>query len=330
MDVFGWAADRPACLYYRLRLPFAQLAKRGHRTSVARLLLGQRHTADVIVGQCVYLPDQSYLWRNVCAEQRAVCVYEMDDDLFSITPDNRAAYAAYMDPEIQDHIRKNIAAAHLVTVTNERLAAVAREFNAHVAILPNYIPAWLLDHEPRRYPFPVIGWAGGDSHGRDFGEIARPLRRFLRDNTDVAFHCIGADYTDRVRTRHSNVGHTGWTNNTEDYLRTIDFTYGLAPLRDTPFARCKSPLKALEAAALGIPCIASNIPPYSEFVQHGVTGLLVDNAKEFDLALNDMRDSQWRDYLSVNARKQAAEHVIEDHAWKWEDAYQEAISRLGR
>lgn len=326
MQIFGWTADRPACLYYRIRQPFAQLNTMGHETSYGRLLLGQRNTADIIVGQCIALPEQSLTWRGVCAEQRAVCVFEMDDDLFNIEPDNKAAYRVYSDPEIQAHLRANLEAAHLVTVTNERLAAIARQFNDHVAVLPNYIPAWMLTHEPRRWPFTVVGWAGGDSHSRDFGEVAKPLRRYLQSHPDVAFHNLGADYTSRVRTPKANVAHTGWTNDTESYLRSLDFTIGLAPLRDTPFARSKSPLKALELAALGIPCIASNIPPYSEFIDDGVTGVLVDSGRQFEMTLTEMvRDHAWRAQLGVSARKQATEHTIEANAWRWQHAYETAL-----
>lgn len=325
MRVFGWIADRPACEYYRVRLPFSQLAKQCHQVDVARLLLGARHTSDVIVGQGLALPDQSFVWRNMCRE-RTGCVYDMDDDLFSVTPDNKAAYPLYSDPAIQDHIRRNLAAAHVVTVTNERLARIAQEFNDNVAILPNCIPGWLLEHQPQQWPFPVIGWAGGDSHARDFGEIAKPLRRYLQAHPDVAFHCVGADYTARVKTLRSNVAHSGWTNNTESYLRSIDFTVGLAPLRDTVFARSKSPLKALELAALGIPCIASNIPPYSKFVLHGVTGFLVNNGREFEAALAELvGDPELRAEMGRNARRQAAKHTIEQHGHLWAAAYAKAM-----
>jgi glycosyltransferase involved in cell wall biosynthesis len=65
-----------------------------------------------------------------------------------------------------------------------------------------------------------------------------------------------------------------WNIDVPTYLRTIDFDFdiGLSPLRDTQFARSKSPLKALEYGALGIPVVAANVEPYASFVRHGETG----------------------------------------------------------
>lgn len=59
---------------------------------------------------------------------------------------------------------------------------------------------------------------------------------------------------------------------------TMDFA--VAPLVDTAFNRAKSDLIFLEYAAAKLPCVASNIGPYSETVKHGETGLLAQNTTE--------------------------------------------------
>jgi glycosyltransferase involved in cell wall biosynthesis len=53
------------------------------------------------------------------------------------------------------------------------------------------------------------------------------------------------------------------------------------PIHKDEFSVCKSDLKFAEYAALGTPCVCSNIPPYSRCVQHGVTGFLANDDIEF-------------------------------------------------
>ncbi len=51
----------------------------------------------------------------------------------------------------------------------------------------------------------------------------------------------------------------------------------LAPKRQTPFNRSKSFIKVLDAAQCGAVGVYSNVPPYSEVVEHGKNGFLVSN-----------------------------------------------------
>jgi glycosyltransferase involved in cell wall biosynthesis len=52
---------------------------------------------------------------------------------------------------------------------------------------------------------------------------------------------------------------------------------GLAPLLDTPFNRCKSPIKAIDYAALGLAVVASDTAVYRGSIADGSAGQLVAN-----------------------------------------------------
>lgn len=56
-----------------------------------------------------------------------------------------------------------------------------------------------------------------------------------------------------------------WVNLYDYYIKFgyLNFDIGLAPLQDTIFNRCKSPLKFYEYSIFGIPTAASNVVPYS-------------------------------------------------------------------
>ena len=57
----------------------------------------------------------------------------------------------------------------------------------------------------------------------------------------------------------------------------MDWDIGIAPLCDTPFNRCKSELKFLDYAALGVAGIFSGMPVYESSVRHMETGWVAEN-----------------------------------------------------
>jgi glycosyltransferase involved in cell wall biosynthesis len=367
--IFGWSAD-PGTSYWRLRLPLVELAARGHDVMVDDRMpdcVNHGAEADVVVASRTCNPGPSETFQRLCHENRMLCVYDTDDDLFTVTPDNTAhkyfhgdrheqlvpiAHAGSVDframrdgsakPDIFEvgeveidrlrHIRDNLAAAHLVTTSTEHLANVLRQCTtAPVVVLPNHVPRWATElpapweREPRTRV--VAGHTGGSSHARDFGEVAKPLRSWLQRHGEHAeFHAIGADSTPRVTTIRSHTRHTKWTADVAGYLSSIDFDIGLAPLRGTEFARSKSPLKAMEYGALGIPVVASDVEPYSGYVQHGVTGFLCRTAKDWRTALDALMDPDLRHAMGLANRLQACEHLIEDHAHLWLEAYERAMA----
>jgi glycosyltransferase involved in cell wall biosynthesis len=67
------------------------------------------------------------------------------------------------------------------------------------------------------------------------------------------------------------------------------FDVAVAPLRDDEFNRCKSDLKYLEYAALGLPAVFSDCEPYAS-VEDGRTGLKAAGDEAWVAALTRLRD----------------------------------------
>ena len=96
-------------------------------------------------------------------------VYETDDNVFEITPENWSAYHLYQQEEIRDAVIHCLETADLVTVTTpylaEALARAVRESGGPdgipTSVLPNYIPELVLGLERKQRDRPCIGWAGG-------------------------------------------------------------------------------------------------------------------------------------------------------------------------
>lgn len=315
LSAFGFH-DGHACGYYRVLLPFAQLAAQGHPVDVNHGYDERCEDYRIIVGQRVGKPEALPIWRRLVARHKLV--YETDDDVFTIDPSNSMAFLAH-SPEVVDAVEFAASAAHLVTVSTEPLAEVMRRYNDNVVVLPNHIEGALLDIERPRRDRVTVGWAGGDSHVRDFDMVAPRLRRFLDRNPRVDFHNIGTNY---LRVFKIPGRHTPWSADIFDYYRSIDFDIGIAPLADTPFNRSKSWIKALEYAALGIPVIASDTEPYRPFVVDGETGWLVRSDHEWGKRLYELaNDEAMRTEMGAAAKRRAAEWTIQRGWTRWEAAY---------
>ena len=86
-----------------------------------------------------------------------------------------------------------------------------------------------------------------------------------------------------------------------------------------------SHLKALEAAARGIPVVAQDMEPYRDFVKDGETGYLVRTPEQWAKRLTELiHDGQARDELGRNAREQAKAHTIQGNWHLFEAAYESA------
>lgn len=333
-----WQADSSGCGFFRCSLPGEALARRGHTVVVDGTMPDwvQAGDVDVIVAQRTCLPGPSATWQRLARERKARLVFEIDDDLWHIDRSNKHAFqfyddehraqvSAFLDAGHQKRLTENIRVADLVTVTTEPLAELVSQWNPNVHILPNCIPSWMLDQPmPDEHPNRLtLGWGGSPSHTRDFGEIARPLRRVLqRFGDELVFHCVGPDYTDRVASRRANTRHTGWFDSVEDYLRAIDFSIGFAPLRPSVFNESKSDLKLTELSALGIPAIVSATGPYKRSAAAGAPCIPVRDGKAFEAALIDLIQSPAeRERLGKEAREWAATRVIDSNVHLWEAAY---------
>lgn len=326
MRIVYWTADRSGCAYYRCQLPGEQLRALGHDVHISQALRpSDLIGADVLVGQRISEARPSHLWQQLARESKVSLVFELDDDFWSVDPANKSAYQYYATPGVLDQITENIRVADLVTVSTDALADVVSQWNAHVEVLGNRIPASLLD-QPTAQSDPdtvTIGYTPSPSHARDFGEVARPLKRTLQQHHGAAeFHCIGADFTPRVASIKGRARHTGWIADLQEYYRALDFDVGIAPLHRNRFNESKSHIKALEYAALGIPTIASDVGPYRQAVRDGAPLLLADNARHWNQLLTDLvRDPWLREGHSIEARVWAGMNTIEEHAVDWEKVY---------
>lgn len=337
MRIFAGHDGGSGCAWYRMILPLKQLQANGHYVTLASADIddGPGITArsmegyDVIVAQRFNKPGGIYLYREARTPHNRL-VYELDDDVFAVTPENFQAYNFWRRPDILDAATHAMEVADMITCSTEPLAEVLREYNSNVVVLPNHIPAWVCDFERNRRVRPAVGWTGGASHGADVGLIAAPVRRFLKRFPGWDLRIAATDYRPTFKAGDRAV-FTPWVpinDNPEGFYTAPDWDIGLAPVTPTRFNASKSWLKALEYGALGIPVIASDYYPYRDYVKHGETGFLVKRDHEWLSYMSELAaDDVLREKMGAAARERAREYTIEK-GWKmWAEAYEGMFRR---
>ena len=317
---------RPSgCGYFRIVLPFDQLKANGWKAEYATNTPPARVAEfKVLVAERLDKPEVLGDWRRRKLQHKLV--YELDDDLWHVSPLNTMAYRTYGIRSVQDAAAMCCTFSDMVTVSTEPLAEEVRKQsgNDNVVVIPNFISAALLEMErPRREHF-TIGWMGGASHSLDLAVVAPAVRRVMEADTSLRLHVVGSDFRPtlgQIRARH-----TKWEACPADMYRHLDFDVGLAPIEATQFNESKSYLKALEYGALGIPVIASDFGPYREFVVDGVTGFLVGKEKQWRDRIRLLAaDADLRESMGAKARELAAQHTIEGNWDKWAAAYRSLL-----
>jgi glycosyltransferase involved in cell wall biosynthesis len=315
--------SRDGSSYYRIWLPFDHL-KRNSLHNYANIAEDPQtpDVPDVTVLQRPAGTGGLQLVESLVGQTRIV--YEVDDDMLQVDP---SGLPHLNDERAKESIRRCVRMCDMVTTTNQHLADTLSPYCEHIEILPNYVKAGLLDlHRPRRDRV-TVGWAGGTSHLIDMVDIEDVLKQLVVDHPDIDLHSIGYDFSPLLRDLRYRCRRTNWQQDVGRYYKNIDFDIAVAPSADVPFNRSKTPIRALEMAALGIPIVAQNRLPYSEFVQDGVTGFLVDTDTDWSDRLGELiGDENLRAELGANARRQAADWTIEKNWPRWEAAYEKAAS----
>lgn len=172
----------------------------------------------------------------------------------------------------------------------------------------------------------IVGWAGSNTHARDF-DIALPaLKQLAEEFPEVIFEFAG--WVPDVLQHLPNVRFRMWTPVSEWMTRfpRWGWSVALAPLDAHPFNTAKSANKMTEAGAAGIPCLASHEPPYADWCRTGhpeLNYLLCAGPSSWYEKLKLLiATKSLRDRLGALAY----ENVMQHHSWQgghegWEQAF---------
>ncbi|MDQ7832604.1 MAG: glycosyl transferase family 1 [Desulfovibrionaceae bacterium] len=226
---------------------------------------GAMDAADVVVFQRVFpMPETWPLVERAFGLGKPV-VYEVDDHFEAMPPDH--PMAPRLAPAAA-HRRELAMRAQAVCVSTPELARVFSHVPGRVAVVPNLVDEAIF-FPFSRSPEPAdravrIVYAGSPTHSSDLDMIAPALTGILdRFGHAVELFFFGCGPKDPGLA--DRAGRLDFTDDYTAYARSLSRLapdIGLAPLRDTPFNRAKSNIKALEYAALGVAGVYADLPPY--------------------------------------------------------------------
>lgn len=253
----------------------------GHQVSWlhwSALRLAQRF--DIVV---FHRPRHSLRWRSLLWWLRrhgTTVLADVDDlvfdtDLAQHSPGvlNNLVPLPQIRRQFAEHAAA-LACCERVTVSTQPLAAhVHRCFQeAAVQVLPNAVHlAWCADRAgcgvKSRQPV-LTYFPGTRSHDRDFSVYTEGVAAFLAANVDARIEVTGPLRFD-LRARSGQVVHHEKVPFAHYVERVRAAWVNLAPLEATPFTRCKSALKVIEAGFWNVPTVCSPLPDAERFVSAG-------------------------------------------------------------
>lgn len=312
--VFAWLTAVDACFWYRIKTPLEALARTG-RWEVSWGAPGPDiHDYDVVIGQ--RLAGDSPEWLRLCEDPNVLTVYEMDDDLLHLDPENTVPYSIYAP--IADKTKQLVRASDVVTVCTPYVYDRMRELNSNVHYLPICTTQEMIDLPLRTSADRLtVGWGGSPFHHQDWIGLPEALAEYSRRVPRATFHVFGGNYTNGLLGNRLRV--TG-SQPLESYYASLDLDIGLAPLLLSPSNRGKSHTKPLEYASRGIPVVATNWGQYSDWVEDGKNGFLVSKDEDWVTYLEALSDNTVRATMSTAARESAQSYTIERHLHLWEKA----------
>ena len=337
MRVVVCPADVGGCGFYRVIAPATVLKKQGldieidyqSKSQVAirkdgRIVSFKDTGHNIMVLQRPMMPDVVDGIPAIQANGTKVVV-EIDDDFWSVDVKGRFFTTTRALGGSVDYLTKACKMADMVTVSTPALAKLVP--NKNVVVLRNYVPAYYLDVEANHGTGweategkTVVGWAGStQTHVGDIERMGYSLRTSVRKN-DAKFFVIGAeDAWDIAGFDEGEALYSPWVDLIQYPMAVKTFDVGIVPLNLTRFNQCKSYLKGMEYASLGIPFVASPTDEYKLLASHGV-GLLAPQKHDWLKQMNRVLSGDNTELIE-NGLAFARENTYEKNAYKWAEAW---------
>jgi len=259
------------CAFIRLLQPLDHPAcGEGIDTVVASAEDALRYRADLFITQRYAIADtgQADALAAHVRTQGAALAYDLDDDLIDIPDDHPEADRLQAKSALVRHMLR---LASLVTVSTPGLQAKLGRISCRAVLVPNALDERLWSvaapiRLPRQGPvrFLLMGTA---THDADMAVIAPALAALCDTFGErVTVDMIGMTAQEPPpgveRVIVPPLAGTSYPAFVNWIARQQPWHVGLTPLADIPFNACKSAIKAMDYAALGMAVLASDVPAY--------------------------------------------------------------------
>jgi GT2 family glycosyltransferase/glycosyltransferase involved in cell wall biosynthesis len=279
------------CAYIRMLLPLAHPAAGGAvAVTLATAEQALSLQADLIISHRYAVPDRAAAAALLAhaARTRAPFIFDLDDNLVELPADHPESERLGPKAETVAALLAGADRVHVSTAAlAARLAPFIRGGMSHIQVIPNGLderlwsgPADAGAALPRALATagvvagPVrILYMGTATHGADLDLVLPALIRLHETFGDrIAIDLVGIvgegalpPCIRRVEVpARAGLSYPAFVAWLTDRQRRQPWSIGIAPLADTPFNRCKSAVKMLDYAALGLATVVSDMPAYRD------------------------------------------------------------------
>jgi GT2 family glycosyltransferase/glycosyltransferase involved in cell wall biosynthesis len=314
----------------------------GLAITVADADAAARYRADVILTQRLAVPSVAAAKALAAHATRtgATLIFDIDDDLLAVPQDHPEAADLASQAGVVEHM---IRLADIVRTSTDALAARVAPLARQVRVAGNALDEriWLSGTPGQTDGYGPIRLLcmGTMTHDADFAVIEPALEQIHRQFGDqIQFDLIGfvsgpnvPAWIRRVApSTHASRSYPGFVHWLTRAAQSLGgWNVGLAPLAATPFNDCKSAIKAMDYAALGLAVLASDVTAYRGSLAGTPKGGLVPNTTDawYEALSRVIRDATWRrDLAEAAARRWCATGTLASQARAWRDA----LPRAGR
>jgi len=256
--------------YFRAIAPASVLRYNGWGVEARVPTIEDAETFDVLVLQRYCDPVAELLMREFQDRGKPV-IYDVDDWLFGIPP----SWDCYGDYYHRGHARptptlrfheRMLRQADMVTCTTDHLRGRLLAYNRNVRVIPNCVlwADWdIVLPFGKTLDRPVVGWFGLPYHWDTWRVLADAVEAAVLE-ADIYLAILGFPevvqaFSPELAERTIVQPMVPWADFHTMRRMIGSFDLGLCWLEDTAFNRCKSPLRALQFGAAGVPIVASEV-----------------------------------------------------------------------
>lgn len=295
---------------------------------------------------CEYRLENSPLSNMYRYEARRLglpVLFDIDDPLFSISAYETYHNMAAIDPALKAHflsVAPRYAAmmngADIVTVSTPALAEHAKLYTTRpVFVRRNFADAQTLNDGITAMAAPkaddglfrVVFSSGSQGHEADFELISDEIAGFITSKPERRLVILGHFRLETLPAalaaqteHHSFLPY-------HDYLKHLaGADAAVMPLQDDLFNRCKSAVRVIDAASVGVPSVVSAVGDQSTLVEDGRTGFVARDPSDWvdaleRLASDPARASNMRkavrNMLETRWSAQPAPHIVDSEILVW-------------
>jgi glycosyltransferase involved in cell wall biosynthesis len=225
-------------------------------------------------------------------------VFDFDDAIYTRP---RKPYSAITRFKVHRRLHTWLANCDVVTTSSDYLAEYAREYAGDVRILPMALDLSVWQPKEKASTDKVtIGWSGSPSNIQQIENLDTVLCETLSKHPQVSLAVFSGK---RPRLNCNFEYHPFQAGAETEFIQRLDI--GLLPLVQTDFTMGKSPIKAVQYLACGIPVVGNVFGAGAEILSDSCC-LKVDGKEDWIPVLSQLiNDAELRHSLGQKARQRA-------------------------